>query len=487
MRTGANAPVDDRECDRLFECLRAYRSLVIAVSGGPDSTALMHLVGRWHRRHGPSAPTPVAVTVDHGLRPESSAEAAQVAAQAGALDISHRTVRWTQSPPAAGLQAAAREARYRLLAAMAQDLAETRGGPTAILTAHTTDDQAETLVMRLARGSGIDGLAAIPAHGVWQAPSLGLTEGSVDIVRPLLTVSRARLLATLAQHQIAFVDDPTNRDRRFERVRIREALAVLETLGVSREALARSAGRLQDAREALERAADAFEARLVRTHLDLVHEIECKAFAETPVETAIRVLRRILARAGGAARPPELMAVEEAATRLRAGKPQVDSFTIGGCIVDCARENVRIYREPGRGGGLDHLRLIPGDRVLWDNRFWAEAAAGLRREVEIGPLGEDWASMRTDYPVLATLGLPAAAAHGMPVFRAAGRIVSAPLLSDAVRALGDSASADALEGASYSGTALPAGLKSNGLSLRPAWSSPMGLSLMGALETPTES
>jgi tRNA(Ile)-lysidine synthase len=478
--------VDDRECDRLFERLRAYRSLVVAVSGGPDSTALMHLIGHWHRRHGSSAPTPVAVTVDHGLRPESASEAAQVGSQAATLGISHRTVRWTETPPPAGLQAAAREARYRLLAAAAHDVARTVSGPTAILTAHTTDDQAETLVMRMARGSGIDGLAAIPAHGVWEAPPLGLTEGSVDIIRPLLTVSRARLLATLAQQEIAFVEDPTNRDRRFERVRIREALTVLETLGVSREALARSAGRLRDAREALEKSADAFEARSIRMHLDLVHEIERDAFAETTAETATRILRRILARAGGAARPPELIAVEEAAARLRAGERRGETFTIGGCIVDCARKNVRIYREPARGGGLHHLRLTPGERVLWDNRFWAEAAAGLRREVEIGPLGEDWASLRADHPALATLDLPAAAAHGMPVFREARRIVSAPLLADAARALGDRASADALEGACHSGTDLPADWKPVGLHLRPAWRAPTRLSPESALEPPTE-
>src|SRR5690606_32762896 len=133
--------------------------------------------------------------------------------------------------------------------------------------------QAETLIMRLARGSGVDGLASIPSHGPAPTGALQDDESPCPVLRPLLDVPRQRLLATLAAGAIPFADDPSNRDRRFERVRVREALDALETLGLTREALQRSARRLQSAREVLELAADELEDRAVSSIAGLVYEI----------------------------------------------------------------------------------------------------------------------------------------------------------------------------------------------------------------------
>src|SRR6266481_8238852 len=149
------SPLSASDAKRLFANWKAAPAIVLAVSGGPDSVALMWLAARW-RRSLARGPKLVVVTVDHGLRPEAAREAREVKRQATALALTHRTLRWRGAKPKTGLPAAARDARYRLLAQAARAT-----GATHVLTAHTRDDQAETLLMRLLRGSGIGGLAAM--------------------------------------------------------------------------------------------------------------------------------------------------------------------------------------------------------------------------------------------------------------------------------------------------------------------------------------
>jgi tRNA(Ile)-lysidine synthase len=449
---GGNAPLTETEADSLFEPLGAFDTLVLAVSGGADSTALMYLVHGWSRRLGRDAGGIVAVTIDHGLRPASAAEAAAVGRQAEALGIGHRILAWTGLKPTTGLQAAARRARFALLAGVASEMAGTSGGRVAIVTAHTADDQAETVLMRLARGSGVDGLAGIPFEG-FAATSDGAGESArYPVLRPLLSVPHARLVATLATAGIAFADDPSNRDRRFERVRVREALRGLKELGVTREALLRTAARMQAARRALDRAADDLEARAVTVVLGIVREIDRDALAVAPSETAVRVLRRVLAIAGGKAPPAELGAVEDAVGRLAADPCGPVAFTLGGCVVEAMpraaarRALIRVYREPDRDGGLPRISLEPGERVLWDRRFRAEVSNEHQEAVEVGPLGSDWAALSAAHPVLARLPVPAAAARGIPAFRSGGGIIAVPLLAEFALGAGDEAAAAALAG-----------------------------------------
>src|SRR5947209_7364726 len=217
------APVSVREAARLFADIEGLASVILAVSGGPDSTALLFLAARWRaaRRKGPRL---VAVTVDHGLRPGSAREAAMVKRLAAGFHVEHRTVRWMGRKPATGLQEAARAARYRLLVAAAG-----REGARHILTAHTRDDQAETVLFRLARGSGLSGLA-----GIARTSALD----HMTLIRPLLDIPKARLLATLKAAKIPFIDDPSNQDPRFARTRIRQLAPALAREGLDAARLA---------------------------------------------------------------------------------------------------------------------------------------------------------------------------------------------------------------------------------------------------------
>src|SRR3984885_1993808 len=239
-----HSPISASDARRLFADWKAVPALVLAISGGPDSVALMWLAARWRRamRRGPRL---VAVTVDHGLRAESAREANDVKRLARSLDLAHHTPRWTGAKPKNGLPAAARTARYRLLAKAARD-----HGATHILTAHTRDDQAETLLMRMLRGSGIAGLAAMARQserdGVWLA-------------RPFLHISKSQLVATLEKAKIGFADDPTNRDTRFTRPRLRAIMPVLAAEGGDTRNLMRLAARLARANAAVEVLVDGAE------------------------------------------------------------------------------------------------------------------------------------------------------------------------------------------------------------------------------------
>ena len=208
--------------------------LGVAVSGGPDSFALLLLAAA-------AFPGRVeAATVDHGLRPESAAEAAFVAAVCGGLDVPHAVLSlpWPE-PPSGNVQAVAREARYDELGvwAASRDI-------SWVATGHHLDDQAETLLLRLARGSGVGGLSGIRPIGLF-----GREAHAVWAVRPLLGWRKRELVEVVSDAGLEPVEDPSNRDQRFDRTRARELLAATPWLAPER--LAAAAANLADAEAAL--------------------------------------------------------------------------------------------------------------------------------------------------------------------------------------------------------------------------------------------
>ena len=312
-----NSPISAQHAKRLFADWKAAPAIVLAVSGGPDSIALMWLAARW-RRTLARGPRLVAVTVDHGLRAEAKAEARDVKRLARALDLPHRTMRWTGAKPKTGLPAAARAARYRLLAQAAR-----ASGATHILTAHTRDDQAETLLMRLLRGSGIAGLAAMARQS---------ERDGVLLARPFLHVSKSQLIATLKKAKLGFADDPTNRDLNFTRPRIRTLMPVLAAEGGDTRNLARLASRLARANQAVEVLVDgaerylalrdrevsrpqsragakAFKAKIFDAKTFDARIFDAEAFVAMPEEIRLRLLKRAIDRFGHEG-PAELGKVE---------------------------------------------------------------------------------------------------------------------------------------------------------------------------------
>ncbi len=403
-------PIEDRELSRLFGGLEGLGDIVLAVSGGADSLAMLLLVAHWVRRVASAPPRLHVITVDHGLRPEATTEARQVAAIASGLGLAHATLVWQGEKPKTGLPAKARAARYRLLLEAAKRL-----GANAILTAHTRDDQAETVLMRLARGSGLDGLSGMAPAG---------EIGGIALLRPLIGHPRSRLVTTLEREGLSWIEDPSNENAAHERVRLRLASGQLHRLGLGNEALATTARRLQRARLALEHGVDA----LARTAAVLAPagyaEIDLAALRLAPEEIALRLLGRALAVIGAATEPTRLARLERAFAGVLA--PDAKPVTLGGCRILPRGRRLLVCREAGRSG-LPTLELAPGTQAVWDCRLVATCGPG-----EPAPLVVR-APTASELKGLADAGhwrrgtLPLEAARTAPAFFRNDQLVAAPL------------------------------------------------------------
>jgi len=347
----AATPVSLAETKPLFADLAKLPALVLAISGGPDSTALLLLAARW-RKALKAGPKLVAVTVDHGLRPESAREARDVARLARQLKVLHRTLRWSGRKPKTGLQAAARAERYRLLAQAAAE-----AGARDVLTAHTSDDQAETVLIRLTRGSGLAGLGAMAR--VAPLPTGDATE--IQLVRPLLDIPKVRLLATLKAAHIRFADDPSNRNREFTRVRVRELMPALEREGLSASRLSTLARRLARANAAIEQATDAAFTDLLQHSepapppLPLIFDAE--GFRSLPEDIALRLLGRAIAQLGDEG-PVELGKLETLYSALSAASSLPFRRTLAGALVTIDADRLKIERAPPRRQQKSRLRPL---------------------------------------------------------------------------------------------------------------------------------
>jgi tRNA(Ile)-lysidine synthase len=343
VRTAETSPVSATEAKSLFSDLEHFPTLVLAVSGGPDSTALMVLAARWCKALKAKLKL-IAVTVDHGLRKEAKREAANVGRLARKLGITHRTLRWTGRKPKAGLQEAARAARYRLLADAAR-----KANASHILTAHTRDDQAETVLIRMSRGSGISGLAAMTR--ISALPGDG--EGQIKLVRPLLEIPKTRLIASLRAAKIPFADDPSNRDLRFTRARLRGLMGELAREGFDARRISLLARRLKRADMAIEAAVDRAEAELASPpSAPGAVAFEAAGYARLPAEIALRLIGRAVARAGDEG-PVELAKLEALKAALdtaqKAGNARFRR-SLAGAIVTLAGLEITVERAPPRRG-----------------------------------------------------------------------------------------------------------------------------------------
>lgn len=379
--------------------------LGVAVSGGGDSMALLVLMRDWALARGVALN---AVTVDHGLRAEAAAEARTVAGFCAALGTRHEVLRWEGWSGAGNLQAEARAARYRLMA----DWARARG-IGAIALGHTLDDQAETVLLRLARGSGVDGLSGMASR----RRALG-----VDWLRPMLGVRRDALREVLRARGIAWAEDPSNEDPRFDRVKARAALAALAPLGLGVAGLVETAARLTDARAALEESARAAAGRMLRVEAgDAL--IAAAPFGALQRETRERIFAHALCWVASAQYRPRHAALRGLIDRLLAG---ARGGTLHGCLVSRRGDVIRVTREPRAVAGLRAPVTGP-----WDGRWrLVPPANGLRQDVAgeggffIAALGEAGLRLSPDWRAT---GLPRATLVVSPALWRGDALVAAPL------------------------------------------------------------
>jgi tRNA(Ile)-lysidine synthase len=333
--------------------------LAVAVSGGADSLALALLAAAWAERRGGRA---VGLTVDHGLRPEAGEEARRTGHWLRARGVKHHVLAWTGPKPRAGLQRRAREARYDLLAAWCRD-----HGCLHLLLAHHRQDQAETVALRKAKKSGDAGLAAMA--------STREIEG-LRLLRPLLGVDKARLIALLEAIGQPWLEDPSNRNPVFARTRLRKG-------GVDVEALAEEARRAGERRRLTDQRLAALLVDLATIDPAGFAELDAAGFSRLSDDLAGAMLTRVLMTVGGDAYPPRGDALRRALSDLRAPARR-PARTLAHCRLLFARDRWLICRERA---SASPLALPPGETRRWDGRFAVRVDQTLEG-VTVEPLGD---------------------------------------------------------------------------------------------------
>ncbi|MGH1331438.1 MAG: tRNA lysidine(34) synthetase TilS [Paracoccaceae bacterium] len=372
----------------------AQSPIGIAVSGGGDSTALLLLAADWAAQTGADLR---AITINHGLRKEAADEAGFVAKLCAGLNIPHDSREWTGWAGKGNLQDQARRARQELISAWADEL-----GIKAVALGHTADDQAETFLMRLARRSGVDGLAAMAP----QRESHGITW-----LRPLLLQRREDLRDYLRDIGQDWCEDPSNQDPKFDRIKARQALAALAPLGVDADALMDVSLHMRSAAHALSRQAQDTARRIARFEGgDILFDL--RDLDEAGPEIAHRLLSAALRYVASADYGPRSQALSDALSRLRAGQTN----TLHGCVISSDKITLRIGREPQ--AARKALGEIGG---LWDGRWCIEGPQN--QSLRLRALSEDGLLQLPDWRAT---GLARSTLAAMPSLWKGAQLFAAP-------------------------------------------------------------
>ena len=417
--TGDAAPVTAEEFRALFEAPPfesvLHGPIAVGVSGGADSTALAYLLGKLGLTKGQVT----LLTVDHGLRAEAAEEARQVKALAPRLGFAHETLHWGGDKPTSGIQAAARDARYDLMTGWCRE-----HGVPHLLVAHTLDDQAETFLLRLARGSGVDGLAAMmPVTGVQ----------GVQLVRPLLGVRKARLEATLRAAGFSWVEDPSNRNDQFARVRMRTIMQTLAADGLTAERLASTADRMATAKSALDHFMQELEARAVSINDAGFVTVNLTAFCAAPREIGLRLLAEVCRSVGGNTYRPRFERLQRVYDAILTGTLG-NGTTLAGCrfgpvppalAAEANDSALLVYRELAAAKD-EAAPLLPGETAVFDGRFIVSLAEQAQEGAfNVKVLGEEgWQQIKS----LIKTTLPYEVCLTVPALWQGGHVIAVPHL-----------------------------------------------------------
>lgn len=355
-----------------FFCLGKYDRVGLAVSGGRDSVAMMHLVAAARDQVSPF-PEIIVYSVDHGLRAAAADECLHVAGWSGNLGFAHRILTWRGERPVANVQAAARDIRYEMLGEAAKS-----DGVSALVTAHHLEDQAETFLLRLARGSGVRGLSAMSETS---------RIGDLFLLRPLLGVPRQQLEEVLRARGQDWIEDPSNDQDRYDRIRIRKAAKPLAAIGLTPRRIAETARSLQRAQAALDHYAARAVSAAVEVHAQGFVSVNWPVLQGEPQEVALRVLAQMIEAVSGADYPPRLSALERLSTKISdhsRGRRRV--ATLSGCAFERDGDRVWIYREAGRQG-FPEATMHGGKSLIWDNRYIVESVGNRKMSGEVRALG----------------------------------------------------------------------------------------------------
>ena len=376
------------------------KRLAVAVSGGGDSMALLDVLAAYVE----SKSIPItAITVDHGLRSESADEAALVANYCATNGLSHSVLKWEGWDGSGNLQAKARAARYRLMAGWAKE-----HDIDVIALGHTMDDQAETFLMRLARKSGVDGLSEMDSV---------FERDGVRWARPFLSQSRAALRRYLTRREIAWIEDPSNDDTQFDRVKARQALVELAPLGIDARALSSVARNLRSAKHTLEFYERVESARMVDVDRgDVI--ISRGPLPHVPFEIERRVTNSVIEFVAGSDYAPRRSAIEE----LDLALIDADAHTLAGCLLTQTIPDSKLGRQLRITREYNAVKDLRGPTdELWDGRWALDGPHS--PDLEVRALG----NAVKECPDWRETGLPRQSLLASPSIWREETLVSAPL------------------------------------------------------------
>jgi tRNA(Ile)-lysidine synthase len=350
--SAASAPLT---ADEFGTLLRTFEPLAdriaVAVSGGPDSMALAFCLHRWGQRD------VTALIVDHGLRSESTVEAATVLQRLTSMGIKGKILTWTHEPILTRIHEKARNARYDLMVKACHDMAV-----GDLLTGHHRDDQAETILMRLSKGSGLDGLAGMSGQS---------SRDGLRLVRPFLEIAKERLIATCQHNGIDVVSDASNTSEKFARSRWRKLMPALAAEGLSSDTLVTLGKKATEARDALDYYARAFLASGAEVSLGGTVSLDRSRLRELPRAVGLRVIGLCLRYIHESPYPPDYSALSSLMEAIDTSSTET-ARTLHGSIASIGEQRVVFLREPA--AAAEALSLSPQEEVLWDNRWFVRAS-----------------------------------------------------------------------------------------------------------------
>ncbi|MDD3288581.1 MAG: tRNA lysidine(34) synthetase TilS [Alphaproteobacteria bacterium] len=417
MQVEKTLPIASQEFAGLIEPLfenSARSRVAVAVSGGPDSMALAFCAKRWAGEN--NYPAPIALIVDHKLRAESTEEAETVKRRLGEIGVETEILSWTHDPVKSRVHVKARQARYDLLVEACQ-----KHGASILLIAHQREDQAETILMRMAKGSGLDGLAGI---------ELSSERDGVRFLRPLLTVPRERLIATCESAGLAYVTDPSNVSEKYARGRLRKVLPLLASEGFTVERLVDLGDRAREAKEALDYYTQALMEKAVVVDPYGVIAIDLADFCSVPEAISGRVLVRCLQAVNSGGYSPERASVVPIVKALRGGDG-MPTRTLHGCAISVSSGKAFIMRE--LSAIADVKEIMPGETVVWDERWSVTLSADHKEALVVKALGEQSHEV-TDRlsPALRREVPKGRARRSLPALWRGGELAVIPCFSDAL-------------------------------------------------------
>ena len=386
-------------------------SIALAVSGGPDSTALMFIFSKSKKIKKDNV---TILVVDHGLRKNSSDEANLVKRNAIKIGFKCKILKWAGAKPSSGIQEAARKARYNLMLSWCE-----KNNIKKLFLAHHLDDQVETFLMRLSKGSGVDGLTSMSKNTIIS---------NLNLIRPFLEISKNRLIEIANSSRLEWVTDPSNLNLSYQRSRMRKLMPSLSKEGIDSHHINLVIKRMDSVKQALKDIVDIDISKFVKNMNDISYSLSYEAINKLSPEILLRILERIIMVASGSVYPAKRTKVEGILSWLSSDN-SIRAKTLGGVVIRKRKDYVIFYRELKGCQTSEIVYPLTSRYLTWDNRFYIKLNKS--KKVEVRCLGDEGVSIMKSKKILKKQGLsniPLSAWKSAPSLWSKKRLISVPSL-----------------------------------------------------------